>query len=73
MNSLRRRVGDRLLDGGARLALDSQEMWRKSQRNGTRPTSGDLQALFVMNVLSTTAIRLGRMIMPARVPDHLTP
>ena len=48
-------------------------MWRKSQRNGTRPTSGDLQALFVMHVLSTTAIRLGRMIMPARVPDHLTP
>jgi len=69
MTSLRRRVSDRLLEAGATMALDREEMWRKSQRGGARTLSnGDLQVLFLLDVVSTTAIRLGMIIMPARLP-----
>ena len=51
------------------MALDREEMWRKSQRGGARTLSnGDLQVLFLLDVVSTTAIRLGMIIMPARLP-----
>ena len=69
MTTLRRRASDWLMDVGARLALDTRDMWRRSERDGTAPTSGDLQALFVLDVLSSAAIRLGRIVMPARPPD----
>jgi len=69
MTSLRRRVSDWLLEAGATMALDCQEMWRKSQRRGARtPSNGDLQVLFLLDLVSTTAIRLGMIIMPARLP-----
>jgi len=69
MTSLRRTISDRLMAAGARLALDSREMWRESQRSGTTPTNADLQVLFLLDMVSSTAIRLGRIIMPARLPD----
>jgi hypothetical protein len=70
MTSLRRRVSERLLESGARMALDRQEMWRKSQRRGARTLSNaDLQLLFMLDVVSATKIRLGMIIMPARLPD----
>ena len=65
MTALRRRVSQWLMDAGATLALDSQEMWRKSQHSGPAPSNGDLQVLFMLDVLSSAAIRLGRIVMPA--------
>jgi len=69
MTSLRRRVAERLLDAGATMALDCQQMWRKSQRSGDQsPFNGEFQVLFLLDLVSTAAIRLGMIIMPARLP-----
>ncbi|HEY3263220.1 MAG TPA: hypothetical protein VGJ95_23600 [Pseudonocardiaceae bacterium] len=68
MTAVRRRVSDRLMALGATLALDSRDIWRKARQNGTAATGGDLSALFAIDLLSTTAIRLGRLIMPATPP-----
>jgi hypothetical protein len=70
MTGLRRRLSDRLLDAGSTMALDCQEMWRKSQRDARGPSNGDLQVLFLVDLLSRLAIRLGVMIMPPRLPDR---
>jgi len=70
MTALRRKVSDRLLEAGATMGLDCQEMWRKSQREGARTLStGDLHVLFLLDLVSTIKIRLGMIIMPARLPD----
>jgi hypothetical protein len=67
MNSLRCRVSARLLSAAATMTLDGQHMWRASRRTG-RLTSGDLQVLAMIDLLSEAAIRLGMMIMPRRLP-----
>jgi hypothetical protein len=68
--SLRRAVSDRLLRLGARLASDREEMWRTIQQSRVRKLgAGDLQVLGVLDLWSTTAIRLGMLIMPAGLPE----
>jgi len=69
MRSARRAVSNWLLEWGATTALDRQEMWRKAQQSRTHSlNSADLQLLGVLELWSSAAIRLGRMIMPAQVP-----
>jgi hypothetical protein len=51
------------------MALDRDEMWRSYQRSGARRASNqDLGALFMIDVVSAAAIRLGMLIMPSRSP-----
>ena len=70
MRSIRRAVSNRLLEFGADLARDRQEMWQKAQQSGVRSlTYGDYQVLGALDLWSRTAIRLGMMIMPAVWPD----
>jgi hypothetical protein len=68
--ALRRSLSGRLLDWGATLGLDRQEMWRRAQVSGARVgDQGFLQVLDALDLLSRTAIRLGRLVMPAQLPD----
>ncbi len=68
MRSLRRRLSNRPLEAGATLAVERQQMWRVSQRSGTRTFDrGDAHVLFVLEMLdrlSKAAIRLGMITMP---------
>jgi hypothetical protein len=66
--SLRQKLSTQLLEEGVRLDLDRQEIWRKAQRSGARPSSGDLQVLFLLGVVSKILTSLGRLIMPSRLP-----
>lgn len=69
MRSFRRAVSEKLLESGARLALDRQQMVLDYVGSGARRfTAGDLQVLSAIDLWSTVAIRLGRILMPARPP-----
>ena len=68
MASLRQKLSTQLLEEGVRLDLDGQEIWRKAQRSGARLSSGDLQVLFLLSVVSKILTSLGRLIMPSRLP-----
>jgi hypothetical protein len=67
---LRYALSRRLLDAGTELAMDRQEMWRRSEREGhARLRDGDLQALAVMDAVSAVKIRLGMLLLPSRIPS----
>ncbi len=68
MVSLLQKLSTQLLEEGVRLDLDRQEIWRKAQRSGARLSSGDLQVLFLLGVVSKILTSLGRLIMPSRLP-----
>jgi hypothetical protein len=54
---------------GSTMELDRQEMWRNYRRSGVRNiTEGDRQALFLIELVSAAAIRLGITLMPSRPP-----
>ena len=70
MRSLRRTVSDSLVAWGATTELDRREIWVKARQSGVRPSdAGFVPALGLLDLLSTAAIRLGFLIMPARLPD----
>ena len=67
MRSLRERTSKRLLDAGARLAIERRQMLRSQRRNPPAFDRGDAQLLYVaemLDLMSTAAIRLGVMILP---------
>jgi hypothetical protein len=66
--TLRQKLSTQLLEEGVRLDLDRQEIWRKAQQSGARLSSGDLQVLFLLGVVSKILTSLGRLIMPSRLP-----
>jgi hypothetical protein len=69
VDSWRRRIGGRLVQAGATMALDREEMWRGYQRSGARhATNADLGLLFMLDVVSAAAIRLGMLIPPNPLP-----
>jgi hypothetical protein len=70
MRSLRRAVSDRLVEAGATLALDRQEIVRRAWQSGQRsPSRSDLSALGAIDLWSAAALRLGFLLMPADPPD----
>jgi hypothetical protein len=69
MDALRRRVSAHLLESGATLALDCREMRRRIAHSARKPGYGDLQVLATIDLLSALKIRLGVLIMPARLPN----
>jgi hypothetical protein len=51
------------------MARDRDEMWRKYQQSGARrATNADLGLLFMLDVMSAMATRLGMLIMPGHLP-----
>ncbi len=69
VTSVRWRISRRLLEIGATMELDRRQMVLAYERSGARTaTRGDMQALGIIGLWGSAAIRLGRLIMPARVP-----
>jgi hypothetical protein len=64
MGGLRAALSDRLVDSGARLALDVLAVRRHAAAAGYRPTAGDEQVLFLLDLVSAAKIRLGVLLMP---------
>ena len=70
MRSLRQRLSNHLLEAGANIAFDCQQMCRGLQRSDLRvrnPRDVEklAQVLWLLDVVSRTAIRLGMIVMPA--------
>jgi hypothetical protein len=68
VTSPRAALSSRLLDSGARLALDVLGMRRRAAAAGYRPVPGDQQLLLTLDLLSSAKIRLGVRLMPAKAP-----
>ena len=68
MRLLRHRISRRLLEAGATLALERQQMLRRCEhRDPGRFDRCDAQVLYVsdtLDLLSSAAIRLGVVVMP---------
>jgi hypothetical protein len=74
MRSLRRRLSNRLLEEGATIALEREQIRRGIERSG--PAHGSAEAFPVLQLLgwvSSAAIRLGMVLMPRVDPDFLAP
>ena len=70
VRTIRQRLSRRLLASGARLALDRRAMCARAYASGVRSlSSGDLQVLSALDLVSTVQIRLGMLVMPKRVAD----
>jgi hypothetical protein len=73
VRALRQRVGERLLASGARMAFDHRHISNGVARGGTRTVGPHddavlAQALFLVDMLGRTKVRLGLLIMPGAPP-----
>jgi hypothetical protein len=71
VRSLRQRFSDCLLQAGENIAFDRQEMCRGLQRSDVRTRNPRdvenlAQVLWLLDVVSRAAIRLGMIVMPAQ-------
>jgi hypothetical protein len=72
VGTLRRQLGNKLLNAGASMAFDSQSMHRSYRRAGHRTLSpADAQLMWTLDVVSRGMVRLGLLLMPSRSPAPL--